>query len=59
MIPPLGKAGRRIMDIWERLTKLKDIIDAGTILDLYGATLEDLDLLAKVGELMGRIKSAR
>lgn len=59
VIPPLYEKGRRIMDMWEKMTELKGIVDAGTILDLYGATLEDLDLLAKVGELIGRTKSVR
>ena len=51
-IPPLDENGRRIMDMREKLVKLKDLIDPGTILNLYGATRDDLDLLIKVEELM-------
>jgi len=53
-IPPLNEWGRRIMDMREKLMKLRNLIDPGTILGLYGATREDLDLLVKVEELMGR-----
>jgi hypothetical protein len=51
-IPPLDGKGRRIMDMREKLAKLKDLVDPGTILELYGATRDDLDLLVKVEELM-------
>jgi hypothetical protein len=52
VIPRLGERGGRIMAIREKLMKLKDLVDPGTILAAYGATIEDLDLLAKVEELM-------
>lgn len=51
-IPPLDGKGRRIMDMREKLAKLKDFVDPGTILELHGATRDDLDLLVKVEELM-------
>jgi len=53
-IPPLNEWGRRVMDIREKLTKLRNLVDPGTILGLYGATREDLDLLIKVEEIVGR-----
>jgi hypothetical protein len=56
MIPPLGEKGIRIMDIRGKLTLLKGLVDSGTILSLYGATRDDLDLLMKVEELMSPTK---
>ena len=41
------------MALRAKLVKLKDLVDPGTILAVYGVTREDLDLLAKVEELMG------
>ena len=58
-VPPLNEWGRRIMDMRQRLTRLKGLVDPGTILSLYGATRDDLDLLAKVEDLMGRDKGTR
>ena len=55
-IPTLYEKGKRIMDMREKLAKLKDLVDPGTILNLYGATRDDLDLLMKVEELMNPTK---
>lgn len=52
VIPALSEYGARIMDMWEKLTKLRNLIDPGTILNMYGATRADLDLLMKVNGLM-------
>lgn len=41
------------MKLRERLVKLGNLIDSGTILALFGATIEDLDLLAKAEEMLG------
>ena len=55
-IPPLDERGKRIVEIREKLVKLKGLVDPGTILAMYGATIDELDLLAKVEETMNALK---
>lgn len=45
-IPPLDEQGMRILEIRNRILELKDLVDAGAILNIYRATEEDLELLA-------------
>lgn len=46
LIPPLDEAGARVMQLRDKLVRLKDLMDAGTVLRMYGAGVEDLELLA-------------
>ncbi|GER92689.1 hypothetical protein A45J_0407 [hot springs metagenome] len=48
LIPPLDEQGQRILEIRDRLITLHDIVDAGTILRLYDATKEDVEMMAIV-----------
>lgn len=45
-IPPLDETGQRIMEMRSKLISLHDLVDPGTILRMYGATKEDIELLA-------------
>lgn len=54
LVPPLGERGQRVMAIREKIVKLKDLIDPGAVLAMYGATVEDLNLLAKAEEIMSQ-----
>jgi hypothetical protein len=56
IIPPLTDRGKRIMAMREKLIRLKDLVDPATILAMYGATLNDLELLSKVEELIESVK---
>ena len=53
VIPPLTERGVRVMALREKLVRLRDLVDPGTIVAMYGATIEDIDLLAKMEELIG------
>ncbi|MDR2018570.1 MAG: hypothetical protein LBQ00_06845 [Syntrophobacterales bacterium] len=44
------------MAMREKLIRLKDLVDPATILAMYGATLNDLELLSKVEELIESVK---
>ena len=46
LIPPLDERGSRVMQIRDMLVRLKDLVDAGTVLRMYGAGIDDLELLA-------------
>jgi len=48
LIPPLDEQGQRILEIRDKLISLRELVDAGTILKLYDATLEDMETLAAV-----------
>jgi len=41
------------MELRGKLVKLRDLVDSSTLLAAYGATIEDLELLAKAEELLG------
>ncbi|MBA4395704.1 MAG: hypothetical protein C0407_19295 [Desulfobacca sp.] len=47
-LPPLCKRGQRILEIRGRIVALKEIVDPGSILRMYRATVDDLELLAEV-----------
>ncbi len=49
-IPPLSADEARILDMRGMLIQLKDLVDAGTVLRMYGATLEELRILAAIEE---------
>jgi hypothetical protein len=44
------------MALREKLLRLKGLIDPGTILAAYGATKDDLDMLAKVEDVFEKIE---
>lgn len=48
LIPPLSDEGRRVMEIHSILRSLGDLVDAGTILQMYEAQKEDIEYLAIV-----------
>lgn len=49
-VPPLPEGLQRIFEIRDRLTTLHELVDAGTILRLYDADIEDIELLAVIEE---------
>ena len=46
VIPSLCEEGVRIMEIHSRLRALNGLVDSSAILALYGATREDIEILA-------------
>lgn len=48
LITPLDEQCQRILEIRDKLLSLSGIVDAGTILSMYEATHDDIDLLAIV-----------
>ena len=49
-IPPLGYAEARTLYLRERLIKLSNILSPECVLKIYGATIEDVDMLALIEE---------
>jgi len=47
------------MELRERLVRLRDLVDSSTILSVYGATIEDLELLAKAEDLIGSLRTSK
>jgi hypothetical protein len=47
-IPPTTPDNARVMEMRSILTRLKGLMDAGTVLGAYGATRDELGLLAVV-----------
>ncbi len=47
-IPPLTADEARILEMRGMLISLKGLVDAGTILQMHGATLEDMQVLAEI-----------
>ena len=57
IIPPPGERGARVMAMREKLVRLRGLVDSGTILAMYGATKDDLEMLAHVeGMMKGMMK---
>lgn len=56
LIPQLDEQGQRILDIRDRLITLHDIMDAGTILRMYDATKEDIEMLAIVENELKKLR---
>jgi hypothetical protein len=52
-IPDPSPENLRILEIYTRIRELDGLIDAGTVLKMYDATLEDLELLALIKREMG------
>ena len=53
-IPPISARAARVLALREKLMRLKDLIDPGTVLALYGADVGDLDLLAAAEREIGK-----
>lgn len=51
----LDAKGQRIIEIRETLFTLKGIVDAGTILRLYEATRDDIEMLAFIEREMKKL----
>jgi hypothetical protein len=58
LIPPLDEAGSRIMEIRRKLISLQELVDPGTILKMYEATPEDIELLAAVETELAKLRDA-
>ena len=50
MIPPLSEKGQHIMELRAKLISLNGLVDPGTILKMYDADIEDIELLAFLEE---------
>ncbi|GEM_PF-2249710 len=48
ILPPIGPAERRILEIRDRLVALQGLVDPGAVLKIYGASRRDIELLASV-----------
>jgi len=55
-IPDPGEQGRRILEIYNKLITLQGLVDSGTILKMYDATIEDLELLAFLKEEIDKMQ---
>ncbi|MDA8324972.1 MAG: hypothetical protein M0033_02010 [Nitrospiraceae bacterium] len=49
-IPPLSAEEARILDMRGMIMNLKELVEAGNVLKMMGATLEDLRILAAIEE---------
>jgi hypothetical protein len=58
-LPALCATGQRILEIRDRIITLQDIVDPGSILRMYGADLEDIELLAEVEEEIRRLNPGK
>ena len=47
-VPPLTERGARVLALREKLVHLRRLVDPATVLAIYGAGPEELDLLAAV-----------
>jgi hypothetical protein len=45
-IPPLTPENERVMEMRAMLVRLKGLVDPGTVLRMFGATREDMEMLA-------------
>ncbi len=46
LIPALDERAARVTRLRDILVRLKDLVDAGIVLRMYGADIDDLELLA-------------
>lgn len=54
LIPELEQEGRRILEIRSLIVRLAGVVDAGTVLRMAAADLDDLALLAVVEDELRR-----
>lgn len=59
LIPPLDETGQRIIEIHARIGSLNGLVDAATVLRMYGATTEDLEMLAVIKEELAQAKEQK
>lgn len=52
LIPPIMPEGQRILEIRGKLITLRGLVESGVIFQMYGATKDDIDMLAIVEEEM-------
>ena len=50
MIPPLSESGQHIMELRARLISLNGLVEPGTILKMYDADIDDIEMLAFLEE---------
>jgi hypothetical protein len=55
-IPELDEQSQRILDIRQKIKTLKEVVDAGTILRMYAADLEDIELLAFLEDELRKLR---
>ncbi len=58
-IPQPGERGRKILEIRARLISLQGLVDPGTILRMYDAGREDIDMLAFLEEELREMEGDR
>jgi hypothetical protein len=47
-LPELHPDNHRIIEMYNRIGELAGLVDAGVVLKMYDATIEDLELLASI-----------
>jgi len=53
----LTGAEKDVLELRERIITLRNLVDAGTILRMHGATLKHLDLMEVIEKELGDIKT--
>lgn len=56
MIPPLSDSGQHIMELRVKLISLNGLVDPGTILKMYDADIDDIELLTFLEEAIKDLK---
>ena len=56
MIPSLSEKGQHVMELRAKLMSLNGLVDSCTILKMYGADIEDIELLAFIEEAIKELK---
>ena len=59
MIPTLSERGQHIMELRAKLMSLNGLVDPGTILKMYDADIEDIELLAFLEEAIKDLKPGK
>lgn len=52
LVPPLLPAAQRVMALRGTIVRLRGMVDAGTVLKMAGADMEDLENLALVESIL-------
>lgn len=56
-LPELDERCQRILEIRQKIVTLKELVDAGTILKMYEADLEDIELMAYLEEELKQMRT--
>ena len=56
MVSSLSERGREILELRAKLITLNGLVDSGTILRMYGADIDDIELLAFVEEEIKKLE---